>query len=106
FVLSTQHGTLKRLFLALGRGKKEYKRALVDLSLAVRPGEAVALIGRNGSGKSTFLSLVGGIYKPSSGELVARDSVAPLLELGAGFHHELTGRQNIFLNGVILGLTR
>jgi ABC-type polysaccharide/polyol phosphate transport system ATPase subunit len=106
FVRGAQHGTLKRLFMALGRGKKEYKRALIDVSLAIAPGESVALIGRNGSGKSTLLSLIGRIYRPTSGELIVRKRVAPLLELGAGFHHELTGRQNVELNGVILGLTR
>jgi ABC-type polysaccharide/polyol phosphate transport system ATPase subunit len=109
FVLGTYHGTLKGLFLRFRRdAKKTVKHALADVNFRIEPGESVALLGRNGSGKSTLLSLIGRIYKPTSGEIrvPAGWRVAPLLELGAGFHHELTGEQNVFLNGVILGLTR
>jgi lipopolysaccharide transport system ATP-binding protein len=108
FELGAYHGTLKRLFLAFGRGKREYTHALSDVSFTIGRGESVALIGRNGSGKSTLLGIIGRIYKATAGEMVIPEDerVAPLLELGAGFHHELTGRQNVFLNGVILGLSR
>jgi ABC-type polysaccharide/polyol phosphate transport system ATPase subunit len=100
-------GTLKRLILSLGRREKpQWKAALRDISFEIRPGEAVGLIGRNGSGKSTLLSLIGRIYRETSGVLEVTGRVAPLLELGAGFHRELTGRENVYLNGVILGLRR
>lgn len=106
FKLSLYQGSLKAMVLSGMRRKTRVVEALRGLDLAVRPGEAVALVGRNGSGKSTFLSLVGRIYLPTSGTLEVRGRVAPLLELGAGFHPDLTGRENIMLNGVILGLTR
>lgn len=106
FRLKVQTGTLKALILSGGRVRTRQVKALNGLDLDIYPGEAVALLGRNGSGKSTLLSLIGNIYLPSSGRLEVRGRVAPLLELGAGFHMELTGRENIELNGVILGLTR
>lgn len=106
FTLSLQVGSLKALVLSGGRLKKRQIHALRGLDLAIFPGEAVALLGRNGSGKSTLLSLVAKIYRPTRGELHVRGQVAPLLELGAGFHVDLTGRENMELNGVILGLTR
>ncbi len=106
FVLSLHTASLKSRLLSRGKHTRQEVNALQGLDLAIQPGEAVALVGRNGSGKSTFLSLVGRIYLPSSGTLAVRGRVAPLLELGAGFHPELTGRENIELNGVILGLTR
>jgi ABC-type polysaccharide/polyol phosphate transport system ATPase subunit len=88
-----------------GPGGYETRRALAGVSFAVRPGEAVALIGRNGSGKSTLLSILSRIYLPTAGEARLRGRLMSLLELGAGFDPELTGNQNIFFNGVILGLT-
>jgi lipopolysaccharide transport system ATP-binding protein len=106
FEVTMQRGSLKALVLAGGRTRRERVHALRGLDLDIAPGEAVALIGRNGSGKSTFLGLVGRIYLPTEGDLEVNGKVAPLLELGAGFHHDLTGRENIELNGVILGLTR
>jgi len=80
--------------------------ALDDVCLEVRKGEAVGIIGANGSGKSTMMALIAGAIRPQSGTVEVHGRVAPLLELGAGFHYELTGRENIVLNGVLLGLTR
>jgi lipopolysaccharide transport system ATP-binding protein len=80
--------------------------ALDDISLAIRKGEAVGIIGANGSGKSTLLGLIAGVIGPQAGTVEVRGRVAPLLELGAGFHYELTGYENIVLNGVLMGLTR
>lgn len=80
--------------------------ALRDVSLAVGRGEAVGIVGPNGSGKSTLLQIVSGIVQPSSGRVLARGRVAALLELGAGFNPEFTGRENLFLNGEIMGLSR
>lgn len=79
---------------------------LNGISFEVRKGECVAVIGRNGAGKSTLLSLIARVYKPTSGSVQVSGRVAPLLELGAGFHPDLTGLENIFFNGVILGLKR
>ncbi len=83
----------------------EIRRALDGVSFTVAPGEAVALIGRNGSGKSTLLSILSRIYLPTAGEARLHGRLISLLELGAGFDPELTGAQNVFFNGVILGLT-
>jgi lipopolysaccharide transport system ATP-binding protein len=81
-------------------------RALSDVSFDVRPGECVSVIGPNGAGKSTALGLIAGVLRPSSGHIETEGRICPLLELGAGFHSELNGRENIVLNGVLLGLTR
>jgi ABC-type polysaccharide/polyol phosphate transport system ATPase subunit len=80
--------------------------ALKDVSFEVHRGEVVGIIGRNGSGKSTLLKLMAGVFPPSEGQVQVRGSVAPLIELGAGFHADLTGRENILLNGLLLGLTK
>jgi lipopolysaccharide transport system ATP-binding protein len=80
--------------------------ALRDVSLRVSPGESVGLIGHNGAGKTTVLRLLAGITRPSDGRVSVHGRVASLINLGAGFHPELTGRENVFLNGVILGLSR
>lgn len=80
--------------------------AVRDVSLEVPLGETVGLIGHNGSGKSTLLKIVGGILEPSAGRAMRRGRLAALLELGAGFHPDLTGRENVFLNAAVLGLTK
>jgi ABC-type polysaccharide/polyol phosphate transport system ATPase subunit len=80
--------------------------ALSNVDLEVNPGEAVAIIGPNGSGKSTLLKLIGGILAPTSGSVVVEGRVTALIELGAGFHPEITGRENVAINGMLLGLTR
>ncbi len=80
--------------------------ALKDVSLRVEPGEVVALIGPNGSGKSTLLQVVSGIIQPTSGRVLRKGRLAALLELGAGFNLEFTGRENVFLNGELLGLSK
>jgi ABC-type polysaccharide/polyol phosphate transport system ATPase subunit len=98
--------SLKQLVLSGGRGRATDVWALRDVSFAVEPGSAVGLVGRNGSGKSTLLRILSGIIKPSSGRAEVGGRVASLLELGAGFHPDFTGRENVFLNGSILGLKR
>ena len=98
--------TLKEALVAGRRSRGTDVWALRDVSASVEPGEAVGLIGRNGSGKTTLLRLVAGIMKPTSGRVDVGGRVGSLLELGAGFHPEFTGRENVFLNGAILGLPR
>jgi lipopolysaccharide transport system ATP-binding protein len=90
----------------LQRFRRHRFMALNDVSFEVEQGESVGLIGSNGSGKSTTLALIAGVLRAQSGRVEVRGRVCPLLELGAGFHPELTGRENILLNGILLGLTR
>lgn len=85
---------------------REPLQVLDDVSFEVRRGECVSFIGRNGAGKSTTLGLIAGVIRPTSGTVETHGRICPLLELGAGFHPELSGRDNIVLNGVLLGLTR
>jgi ABC-type polysaccharide/polyol phosphate transport system ATPase subunit len=97
---------LKDLVVAYRRTRGRDVVALDDVSFHVEPGSAVGLVGRNGSGKTTLLRLLSGIIKPTSGRVAVGGRVASLLELGAGFHSDLTGRENVFLNGSIHGLRR
>ena len=98
--------TLKELVLRRGRAPAAEVWAVRDVSLAVEPGDAVGLVGRNGSGKTTLLSLIAGIIAPTSGRVEAGGRVASLLELGAGFHPDFSGRENVYLNGSLYGLKR
>lgn len=90
------------------RGKVRHREftALQDVSLSVQRGEIFGVIGQNGAGKSTMLKLIARVLQPNSGKVVLNGKVVPLLELGAGFHPELNGRENVFLYGAILGYTR
>ena len=105
-VYPQQVRTLKELLVARRRSRGTDVWALRNVSLEVAPGEALGLIGRNGSGKTTLLRLIAGIIKPTSGSVAVEGRVGSLLELGAGFHPEFTGRENVYLNGAILGLKR
>jgi ABC-type polysaccharide/polyol phosphate transport system ATPase subunit len=98
--------TLKDFVVSWRRGQATDVWALRDVSLEIEPGEAVGLVGRNGSGKTTLLRLVSGIIKPTTGRVDVGGRIGSLLELGAGFHPEFTGRENVYLNGSILGLKR
>jgi ABC-type polysaccharide/polyol phosphate transport system ATPase subunit len=97
---------LKDLVVARGRARAQDVVALRDVTFEVAPGSAVGLVGRNGSGKTTLLRLLSGIIKPTTGRVAVGGRVGSLLELGAGFHPDLTGRENVFLNGSIHGLKR
>jgi len=111
FVRGQYHDSLRDLLsrlVSLGRRgrKREWFNAVDDVSFEVPRGEALGIIGPNGSGKSTILKLLTGIYVPTTGEAVVEGRVAPLIEVGAGFHPDLTGRENIYLNGSISGMSR
>lgn len=97
---------LKSAILRGGRARYEDFWALKDVSLSVKHGETFGIIGRNGSGKSTLLKCLSGILTPDKGEMRIDGRIAPLLELGAGFHPDLSGRENIFLNGAIMGMSQ
>jgi len=100
--------TFKEFIPALisGEQTKEGFKALNDISFEIKKGETVGIIGPNGSGKSTILKLIAGVMSPNGGKITVKGKISPLIELGAGFHPELTGAENIYLNGAILGLSR
>ncbi|MDP9073236.1 MAG: ABC transporter ATP-binding protein [Actinomycetota bacterium] len=101
-----QYSSLKERAIHFGRIPFDDFWALRDINLDIKPGETVGLLGRNGSGKSTLLKCVAGILQPTSGEIRTSGRLAALLELGAGFHPDLSGRENVFLNASLLGLSR
>jgi len=92
--------------LTRGNNQNETFWALQNIDFELNSGESLALLGPNGSGKSSLLKVIGGIHRPTAGVVKRRGRIGALLELGAGFHPELTGRENIFLNGAILGLSK
>lgn len=102
--------SFKMLFISLFnkkyRRKKEYFSALDGINLDIKKGEVVGLIGSNGAGKSTLLKVVSGVMKPTTGKVVVRGAISPMIELGAGFDPELTARENIYLNGAVLGYSK
>lgn len=102
-----KHESLKEYFVALLKGKLQFDEfyALKNVDLTVKPGDFYGLVGLNGSGKSTLLKVIAGVYKPSAGSCTVNGVIAPLIELGAGFDMDLTARENIYLNGTVLGLT-
>ena len=98
--------TLKEKILFLSRRKKQYRTVLKNVNLKIKKGETVALIGTNGSGKSTLLKLITQIYYPTKGNVKTFGKLTSLLELGAGFHPDFSGRENIYFNASIFGLTK
>ena len=108
-VLRTGYTTLKTALTHLFTGDGtpvQYVEALRDVSLSVPRGATLGIIGRNGSGKSTLIRIIAGIYTPDVGRVITHGRVSALIELGAGFHPEFTGRENIYINGIILGLSK
>lgn len=100
--------TLKELLINFVKGKVHYDRfrAIDHVSVDIKRGEVWGIIGRNGAGKSTLLKMIAGVLTPTDGSIVIRGNIAPMLELGAGFDHDLTARENIYLNGSILGYSK
>ena len=88
------------------KGSSEYVWALKDINFSIEQGDVVGIIGKNGAGKSTLLKLLSRVTAPTTGEIRTNGRIASLLEVGTGFHPEMTGRENIFLNGAIMGMTK
>jgi ABC-type polysaccharide/polyol phosphate transport system ATPase subunit len=107
-IIHERPDSVRELFARFSRNKIKYHdfEAVSNVSLEVRRGEMVGIIGRNGSGKSTLLKIIAGVYRPSSGSVTINGTLAPLIELGAGMHGEMTGRENILLNGLLMGYSK
>jgi ABC-type polysaccharide/polyol phosphate transport system ATPase subunit len=107
-VIRERPDTLRETIVHLFRNRTSYYdfEALKGVSFVVSDGESVGIVGRNGSGKSTILRIIAGVYRPTAGVAKVSGKIAPLIELGAGFHPDLTGRENIVLNGLLLGLSK
>ena len=107
-VIQERPDTIRELFSKFFRHASKFHNfeAVKDVSFEIPAGEMVGLIGPNGSGKSTLLKIIAGIYRPSAGRVHVNGTIAPLIELGAGFHSELTGRENVLLNGLLLGFSK
>lgn len=103
-----KHSSIKGMFINLFRGKRTYEKqeVLNNISFEIKKGEFFGIVGRNGSGKSTLLKLLAGIYEPDKGQIKINGKLTPFIELGVGFNPELTGRENVFLNGALLGFNR
>lgn len=111
FYLQDRPASLKSLFISVLKGKyfslaREKKVVLDNVCFKVQRGEVVGIMGRNGTGKSTLLRILSGIYQPDSGQVIVKERIAPLVALGAGLHGDLSGYENIFLNCAILGIPR
>lgn len=107
-VIRERPDTLREVFTRVFRYRSRYHdfEALKGISFSISDGEMVGIVGRNGSGKSTTLKIIAGVYQPTSGIVKVSGKVAALIELGSGFHQDMTGRENIVLNGLLLGLSR
>lgn len=101
-----RNSTLKSALINFRRRGFEKQHVLNDISFEVKKGEFFGIVGRNGSGKSTLLKVLSGIYSPDSGQVITNGKLTPFIELGVGFNPELTGRENVFLNGALLGFNR
>ena len=107
-VFHNNSDTFKQLLTETFKRKKKFENfwALKNLSFSVKEGERIGVIGKNGSGKTTLLSLISNIYTPTSGKIVINGNVAPMLQIGAGFQPEFSGRENIYFNGAVLGFSK
>ncbi len=107
-VIHERPDSVRELFTRFFRSNAQYHdfEAVSKISFTIGHGEMVGIVGRNGSGKSTLLKIIAGVYKPSGGRVTVNGTVAPLIELGAGMHSELTGRENILLNGLLMGFSK
>lgn len=104
-----KRGSIKHVFTNVFKPRNpgaEVQRALKNISFEVKPGEFFGIVGRNGSGKSTLLKILAGIYQPTKGGVAIRGKLVPFIELGVGFNPELTGRENVYLNGALLGFSK